>query len=73
MKKLEEALLTPLSDEKGTPKSKTSSLIGKLENLVSPFKSEFQARLENETKALKEARCALKFSNQKLLKVLIMD
>ena len=63
MKELEDSTLTPLGSEKGTPKSKTSKLIEKLEKLVSPFKTDFHKLLESETKALNEARCNLTFSN----------
>jgi len=63
MKDLKDSILTPLGSEKGTPKSKTSKLIEKLENLASPFKTDFHKLLESETKALNEARCNLTFSN----------
>ena len=64
MKKLEEHIITLLSTKKGTPKFKTSTLIGQLENLASPFKSKFHKLIDKETKALREARCDIKFSDQ---------
>ena len=63
MKELEDSTLIPLGLEKGTPKSKTSKLIERLENLVSPFKTDFQKLLEKETSSLNEARCKLSFSS----------
>ncbi|MBG08684.1 MAG: hypothetical protein CME68_07990 [Halobacteriovoraceae bacterium] len=64
MTELKDSTLTPLASEKGTPKSKTSKLIERLENLISPFKTDFHKLLEKETKALNEARCKIVFSNQ---------
>ena len=63
MKELEDSTLIPLGLEKGTLKSKTSKLIERLENLVSPFKNDFQKLLEKEIDPLKEARCKLSFSS----------